>query len=127
MKKFPFNNEGFQALQANFYQLSDEELNHEALQIEANFTQWVETNFYLDEKQVSYLGAIDARVQRLLAFNTSFAIANRLPIALNKTENDTKDEQGKIIWPESSLTAISGGADGFTARGSLAINIRYQV
>ncbi|RZK51249.1 MAG: hypothetical protein EOO91_21100 [Pedobacter sp.] len=127
MKKFTFNNEGFQALQSELHQLSDEDLAKEALQIEANFTQWVGTNFYLDESQLSYLGAIDPRAQRLLAFNTGFAIANRLPISLNKMENATEEEQGKIIWPKSSLTATSGGRDGFTASGELEINIRYEV
>lgn len=127
MKKFPFNPAGLSALLAELYQLSDEALAVEALQIDHAFDSWVAAHFSLTERQLAYLHAIDPKAKKFLAFNGSFAVGNRLPIVLHISgEANGSDEQGKIIWPKSSLSARSGGGSSFAAAGSLTIDIIYE-
>lgn len=126
MIKFPFDNAGFVALQTQCYQLTDEALRLEAEKISTDFDLWMADNFELTARQLAYLLAIDARAKSLLAFDTSFAIGNRLPISLHVEGEPNGDDQGKIIWPKSSFTAHSGGSIGYEAGGTLQINIRYE-
>ncbi|TKC10661.1 hypothetical protein FA048_10820 [Pedobacter polaris] len=126
MKKFPFNHAGFQSLQQELYLLSDEVLINEAAQIEINFDQWMNEHFTLSEQQFRYLKTIDPRVKKLLTIYTSFAIGNRLSISLNKAEPSSDDDQGKIIWPKSTLTACYNSNNSYVVSGSLEINISYQ-
>ena len=123
---FPFTNAGFLSLQIELYQLNDEQLATIAKQVYEHFEDWVNEQFELTEKQLLYLSQIDERAKNLLAFNTSFALANRLPISLAKDGESTGDDQGKIIWPQRTLTAKSGANLGFEASGSLTIHISYQ-
>ncbi|MFA6276308.1 MAG: hypothetical protein WC622_06140 [Pedobacter sp.] len=127
MKKFPFTNAGFLALQHDLYSLSDEVLKIEADLVLNYFDYWMDNHFELSNNQLSYLKAIDPRAKPLLIFNTSFAIENRLPIILNKARNSNDSEQGKIIWHKSTLSASSGGHTGYKASGALEINIAYQL
>lgn len=126
MNKFPFDNAGFLALQTQLYQWSDEALTRESEKIRADFDLWMAANFELSERQRAYLLSIDARAKLLLAFDTSFAIENKLPISLKVEGEPNGDDQGKIIWPKSSLTASSGGSIGYEAGGTLQINIKYE-
>lgn len=124
--KFPFSNVGFHSLQSELYQLNDEQLLIVSQSVDTNFDHWMKEHFEISEQQFSYLKLIDPKVKKLLSFNTSFALANRLPISLAKDGEGTGDDQGKIIWPKSTLSAKSGGQLGFEASGSLTIHISYQ-
>jgi len=125
MEKFPFTPLGFLALQEELYLLTDLELKMESTLIQQDFHIWMCTHFELSQDQLLFLTSIDPRAQLLITIQTAFAIENRLPISLNKDANSLTD-QGKIIWPNSSLSAKSGGIAGYEASGALIINIAYQ-
>ncbi len=124
MEKYPFSNEGFQGLQQQLYALTNADLDAQAVAIRTGLSAWMDLNFELQPSQLQFINSLETKAVRWLAEQTAFAIENRLPISLTKdtpTEND--DEQGKIIWPKSTLTATAG-AD-YTASGTLEVHIAY--
>jgi len=127
MEKFPFTAAGFNALQLKFYALTDQLLMAEAEYIKDDFDDWMAANFELSNKQLLFLAAIDARLHALLASLTYFAVSNRLPVVLRKADPPADgDEQGKIIWPKSNLTATWSTNNAYLATGALEIHIAYQ-
>ncbi len=69
---------------------------------------------------------MDERAVSFLAFQTSFAVGNRLPISLHKANPPADDEEiDKIVWPKSTLSAKAGTHFGFEASGTLEIYITY--
>ncbi|RZK54554.1 MAG: hypothetical protein EOO87_10125 [Pedobacter sp.] len=127
MEKFPFSAAGFSALQQQLYALPDQQLSVEAENVKNDFDAWMVAHFALNENQVIFLNAIDSRAKALVAFETSFAIGNRLPVLLVKADPPAEgDEQGKIFWPKSTLTAAWGTNTAYQASGTLEINIYYQ-
>ncbi|MGY3055238.1 hypothetical protein ACVWYG_003453 [Pedobacter sp. UYEF25] len=123
MENYPFTNEGFQDLQQQLYVLTDLELESEAAEIRTDFIAWMISNFALQPSQLIFIGGIEVKAARWLAEQTAFAIENRLPISLQKETPEEDDEQGKIIWPKSTLTATAG--QGYSASGTLEIHIAY--
>ena len=126
MEKFTFTNEGFIDLQALLYQCSDELLEIEGQLVRNDFNSWIKSHFELTAGQNIYLTGIHPKAKTLIEALTSFAIENRLPIKLNKLVSRAVEDQGKIIWPTNTLTATSGGSIGYTASGTLEINIEYE-
>lgn len=128
MEKFPFTATGFTQLQEQLYLLPDAQLEAEAAQIQHNFDDWMASHFELSAAQLLFLSAIDNRLHALLAAQTSFAVGNRLPILLLKANPVAEgDEQGKIIWPKSTLTAIWGPNTTYMPSGILEIHIDYRL
>ena len=84
-------------------------------------------HFELVESQINFLQNLDERAVSFIAFETSFAVANRLAISLNKADPPTDEEIDKIIWPKSSLSAKAGTNFEFDAIGMLEINIAYPL
>lgn len=127
MEKFPFTSLGFDQLQHTLYALNNLELEVEAAFVKNHFDAWISNHFNLSESQLLFLVAIDPKVKAFLAFETSFAIGNRLPILLVKTSTATtpEEEQGKIIRPKSTLSATWGNTMTFHASGTLIIEILY--
>lgn len=127
MEKFPFTSLGFDQLQRALYALTNPELEIEAALAKDHFDGWISKHFDLSGNQLLFLAALDPRLKTFLAFETSFAIGNRLPILLVKTSTSTtpEDEQGKIIRPKSTLSAAWGNAMPFHASGMLIIEILY--
>jgi hypothetical protein len=127
MKKFPFNEAGFIALQEELYQLSDDLLTAQAKQIETTFENWVMTNFELSQSQIDFMKNLDQRYLGFMASQTSFAVGNRLPVSLAKEDPPAStDEQGKIVYTKSSLTASNAQPTGFVAGGDLLFMITYK-
>lgn len=122
--KYPFTNEGFAELQAQLYQLDDQALTTEANLIRADFSGWLISNFELDSNQQLFLRQIAPSALALYGAETAFAVENRLMVTLDKDEKD-KDEQGKIIWSTSSLSARAG-INSFEPSGTLTFHIRYS-
>ncbi|MFN0255003.1 hypothetical protein [Pedobacter ureilyticus] len=123
--KYPFTNAGFMALQQQFHQLDDQSLSTEANLIQTNFGQWLFLHFELSPKQQSFFSQLAPSAVALYACETAFALENRLMVSLDKDEKDKdKDEQGKIIWSVSSLSARSG-INSFEPSGTLTFYIRY--
>ena len=126
MKKFPFTNEGFQAQQTVLYVLPDAQLKLEATQIKKDFKNWMANHFELAQTQLNFLQELDKRALSLIAFETSFAVANRLAISLNKADPPADGDIDKIIWPKSTLSAKADKNFGYEASGTLEINIAYR-
>ncbi|RYD98046.1 MAG: hypothetical protein EOP54_08925 [Sphingobacteriales bacterium] len=100
--RYPFTNEGFVSLQEQLQQLDNQALSQEASLISADFSNWLISNFELDSNQQLFLKQIAPSALALYGAETAFAVENRLTVTLNKDDKD-EDEQGKIIWNESSL------------------------
>lgn len=127
MQKFPFTNEGFQQLQNALYALTDAALEIEATAIQSDFNNWMNHHFELASSQVDFLQHLDERAVSFIAFKTSFAVGNRLPISLEKADPPADEEEvDKIVWPKSTLSAKAGTNSGFEASGVLTIHIDYQ-
>lgn len=126
MKKFPFTEEGFQALQKELYQLNDDMLAAEADQIKDSFTAWLPSRFELAQKQIDFLNKQNKAYVVFMAAQTSFAVGNRLPVAMAKEDAAANgDDQGKIVYTKSSLTASNAHPTGFVAGGELLFLISY--
>lgn len=126
MKRQPFTNAGFQALQNELYQLPDHELQLQANLVLNDFMPWLELHFELSVSQLAFLDQIDPRMKYSLTHNTSFAIANRAPIILIKPEASLRTEakERKII--RDNVTITSSSDDDFELDGELIITIEYQ-
>lgn len=122
--KYPFSNEGFILLQQTLYYLNDAALAATTTAIRQDFKQWLAETFELRDSQQQFLFSIDERSAQRFGQETAFAIENRLPILLKKEPKSHKDEQGKIIWDVSTLSAQSG-SKGFQASGMLCFHIAY--
>lgn len=124
MEKQPFTNVGFTNLQAVLYALPNEQLFIVADSIDLNFKQWMNDHFELEVTQVQFLASLDNRSIQFLGSQTSIAVANRLPITLQKTGNDD-DKTGKIIRPKSNFTATDSVNGTYQVMGDLTIEIVY--
>lgn len=134
MTKYPFTNAGFQALQIELYALSNPELHLEAEKIRADFKSWMNGHFILSQDQLQFLSNINDEARTFIAFQTSFAVKNRLPVYLNKilknpgiqiNAGEEPPVDGKIIRTKSKLTAGSDNQGGFNPSGELEIEISY--
>lgn len=128
MKRQPFTNAGFQALQNELYQLPDDELQLQADLVLNDFIPWLELHFDLSVSQLAFLDQIDSRMKYSLAHNTSFAIVNRAPIILIKPEASlrTEEKERKIIRDNVTITSSSDEDGDFELDGELIITIEYQ-
>ena len=129
MTKYPFTTAGFEDLQTALYALTDPELNVQAQLILMDFNDWMEANFDLSTSQITFLESINPETRLFTAFQTSYAVRNRLPVnlikPLQRTE-DPVDDDGKLIRPKSKLISTSDGNGNFSADGYLDIEILYE-
>lgn len=124
MQKKPFSQPGFELLQTELYALDDVLLQLEADAIAINFKAWMNQHFELSVKQLTFLNLIDQKAVYFLEMQTSFAVANRLPITLQKTEDDD-EKTGKVIKPKSKFTVTADSAGKLSVEGDLEIQIYY--
>lgn len=109
-------------------QMPEFELQAEAGQLAADFKGWMAAHFELDAKQVQFLNAIDAATTTLTAQACSFALANRLPIYLEKGVKAMIEEEKphmKVIRAMSNLSSKSGSDGNFSVGGYVTIQINY--
>ncbi|MES2418418.1 MAG: hypothetical protein V4541_09535 [Bacteroidota bacterium] len=127
MEKQPFTTEGVLALQNWLYNLSNAELEAEVLAMKANFTGWVLTYLLLDETQLAYFDNMSATPMEFLAFQTTFAVANRRPINLMKQapKNNNALFDDKLFEPESKLAVTSHSNGSYEVSGELNIEVSY--
>ena len=124
MHKQPFTQAGFRALQAQLYQLNDTLLQLEADAIVLNFEHWFFNHLDVSLNQLSFLNEINPKALSFIAKQTSFAIANRLPVSLSKDEEED-DKTGKVIKPKSSFTVTAGSDGQMVVEGELLLQIYY--
>lgn len=125
MQKQPFTQAGFVALQAQLYQLNDTLLQLEADAIALNFEHWFFNHFEVSLNQLSFLNEISPKALSFIAKQTSFAVANRLPVSLAK-DAEEDDKTGKVIKPKSSFTVTAGSDGNMVVEGELLIQIYYH-
>lgn len=126
MTKFPFSNEGFQALQQNLYALSDPDLFAVSNRVFNHFNEWMAENFDLSPSQIDFLETLSPKMTNFLSAQTAMAIGNRLPVTLTKPDGKSENLRGtKLIRPSSEASATSEGEEGFEVEGNLDIEIIY--
>ena len=125
MQKQPFTQAGFVALQAQLYQLNDTLLQLEADAIALNFEHWFFNHFEVSLNQLSFLNEISPKALSFVAKQTSFAVANRLPVSLAK-DAEEDDKTGKVIKPKSSFTVTAGSDGNMVVEGELLFQIYYH-
>ena len=128
MKKFDLTPAGVQALLAELYQLPDAVLQEKASAFAVDLKGQVANYFILLPEQVAFLLAIDAQTTAFMASSVAIAVANRLPIRLEKPAQTTKrpDPPVKVIEPKPTITASYGSNGVVTADGEVVIVIRYE-
>lgn len=125
MRKQPFTNAGFAAMQKELYSLNDEALAVYVDQIKLSFKAFIQNNFELTVSQFEFLNGLDLSLVSFLKSQTSFALSNRLTISLDKEPNDDDDKTGKVIKPKSSFTLTANTDGHVVATGDLIIQIYY--
>lgn len=127
MKKFPFSNAGFQALQQELYVLNDADLQVVTNTVATHFNGWMSENFELTTSQVAFISSLNSQMTTLLASQTAMALINRLPINLIKPESqiNTFMRGSKFIRSKVAIDGSSEGEEGFEVEGGLDIEINY--
>ena len=123
--KQPLTPAGFQALQTELYALPDSELHAESILIKYDFRNWIVTHFILEPSQVVFLDSLPASAITFLADSTSVAVANKLPIYLEKQESPIVPMGNKFIRPKDELEGTASADGSFTVSGQLTIEIGY--
>jgi len=130
MKKFFFNEEGLLELQQTLYALDDVQLRAEVSAMEADFSNWILLHFNLNEGQQTFFKKMDTAILNFLASQSSFAVANRLPVSLDRAQGNvalTGGEEGdKLFEPKSKLQASTDQEGNFQAGGSLVLSVSYS-
>lgn len=125
---YPFNANGINDAMKELQALPEFELQAEAAQLANNFKGWLSEHFELSAKQLDFLHGIDAATTTLTAQACSFALANRLPIYLEKGPKAIIEEEKpimKIIRAMSNLNSSSGSDGKFSVGGYVTIQISY--
>ncbi|WP_113653417.1 hypothetical protein [Pedobacter namyangjuensis] len=126
MKKYPFSDAGFQAMQKDLYALTDQELQVVANAVANHFNSWMSENFDLTESQIAFIEGQQPQMTAFLSTQTSFAMVNRLPITLIKPESKINAlmRGAKLIRPKVKAEMIPDGGP-YHASGNLDIEITY--
>jgi hypothetical protein len=125
---YPLTATGINDVMKEIQELPEFELQAEAAQLAKNFKGWMAERFDLSAKQLVFLHGIDAATTTLTAQACSFALANRLPIYLEKGPKNVIEEekpQMKIIRAMSNLSSNSGSDGKFSVGGYVTIQINY--
>lgn len=129
--KQAFTKEGAAKVLANLYQLSQDELEKEAVALREDFKRWLSTKFEMNTHQTAYLEKLNPKAGEFYGQMGSFALQHRLPITLDIAAKDEDtppakdDEQGKIVYTKNSTTAVANDKGEMQAVGELSYCIRY--
>lgn len=126
MNKQPLTPAGFQALQTELYALPAPELHAQSILIKYDFINWVVAHFILEPSQVDFLNDLPASGITFLADSCSVAVANKLPIYLEKEENPITPMGAKFIRPKDEMEGTASANSSFSVDGKLTIEIGYQ-
>lgn len=115
-------------MQGELYQLPDVQLQEQANLILQNFKAWLIAHLEFSCRQIYFLEQMDSRMISFLSMQTSFAVGNRLPIKLDKSEAPglQREKAKKLIKAQSKSNAGSGPDEDFSAEGILTIIIDYE-
>jgi hypothetical protein len=125
---FPLTASGINDVMKELQEMPRFELLAEAANLAADFKGWMAAHFQLNAKQLVFLNAIDEATTNLTAQACSFALANGLPIYLEKgpKANIAEEEpQKKIIRTVSNLHSNSTSNGESAVGGYVTIQINY--
>jgi hypothetical protein len=130
MEKQPFDEAGLQSLLSDLYALPEEQLQEESLALKQQPKLWVNGHFALDQKQLDFLAQLPHSTAQFIGDQGSFAIANRLPVTLQKKhepkpKTNAGDDQDKFFKLEGNLASGTDNHGIPQASGELHINVTY--
>lgn len=127
MEKQPFTTAGVNALQNWLNSLTDLQLQEQVLLMERDFTAWVMSHFELSARQLLSYNNLAAEVLSFVAWQSTFAVANRRPLHLitEYSIQRNNDDDGKLFKPKSSLALVAYNDGSFEVGGSFEIEVNY--
>jgi hypothetical protein len=125
MNKLPFTQEGVNQLLQDLYSLPASELKDQSILVHYDFKNWVIDRFDFTSDQINFLYGLPEESVSFMASNASFAIANKLPIVLEKDDAPISLRGNKFIRPKSELSSSATDGGSFEAEGQLIIEIGY--
>ena len=128
VNSFPLTASGINDVMKELQELPRFELLAEAANLAADFKGWMTVHFQLNAKQLVFLNAIDEATTSLTAQACSFALANGLPIYLEKGVKAIiaeEEPQKKIIRTVSNLHSNSASNGESAVGGYVTIQINY--
>jgi len=128
VSSYPLTASGINEVMKDLQAMPQFELEAEAAELKSNFKGWMAGRFELSPKQLTFLNGIDETTTTLTSQACSFALANGLPIYLEKgSKAVVAQEKGqmKIIRAISNLNAGSSSDGNVTVGGYVTIQISY--
>jgi len=128
VNSFPLTASGINDVMKELQEMPRFELLAEAANLAADFKGWMAEHFQLNAKQLVFLNAIDEATTTLTAQACSFALANGLPIYLEKGVKAIiaeEEPQKKIIRTVSNLHSNSASNGESAVGGFVTIQINY--
>lgn len=139
--KQAFTPEGAANVLAHLYALPDDALQMEAQAFAHHLKDWLRTHFELNSHQEAYLAQLNEQATDFYAQLGGFAMRHRLPITLDVAPKESvesvksvksvkkgdKDDQGKIVYTKSTVTAVANGRGEILPEGELVYCIRYNL
>jgi len=127
MKKFMVNEAGVQEANAYFYNLTTKQLEQEIIKVQQNVKAWLFENFKFSKSQIEWIEALDSGFIFLLSVQLAYTMAFRLPVHLEKPDNQlTKETLGIKRGSSHNPLETRINTQGFVvASGQLVLTISY--
>ncbi|MGY4383065.1 hypothetical protein ACVWYN_000084 [Pedobacter sp. UYP24] len=128
MANYAFSQSGVDALLQEIYQLPKFELKAEAESMLLNFQEWMAARFDLKPSQLNFVKNLNAETLALTATACSFALANQLPIYLEKQVKETTNPETdpfKTLKTSSNLKSSSANDGSWVVSGYVTVSIGY--
>jgi len=118
---------GVQLKLDELYALSDPALQLEAEALQSDYQGWIAANFSLTPEQQTYLANLDAQFIEYAAFNSAFAMRNRMPMALAvlNPSASSKSAASKLVRTNNSMIVTQDPIGGITVTGSFDYEFEY--
>lgn len=118
---------GVQLKLDELYALSDPALQLEAEALQSDYQGWIAANFTLTTEQQTYLANLDAQFIEYAAFNSAFAMRNRMPMALAvlNPSASSKSAASKLVRTNNSMIVTQDPIGGITVTGSFDYEFEY--
>lgn len=126
MTRSPLTPIGLQGKTEELYQLSDTDLQAEAIAVQVDFKSWVKEHFFLSKKQKEYVNNLGIQTTNYFGSQCSICFSNRLPIELIYPIPPGTD-YSKWTGTANSLVVKSDGSGKTVATGSLTFEFTYTV
>ncbi len=128
--KQEFTNAGLQLLLLQLFSLPDAQLQEEAEAVNDDFSEWLKANFFFSSEQEDFLDAMNPDFLADAASQSSYFIANRLPITLlvypaPVDANSRAKDRGKLVNLQQQSVSSYSPTLGTGRFQSLVFSISY--